>query len=60
MDPRDVRGVQDARSIVEERRLKHVKIGVFDIDSDQPDAFGQGDAEGLSRILADVFGRPEA
>ncbi|MDU8943808.1 GAF domain-containing protein [Ovoidimarina sediminis] len=35
-------------------------IGVLDIDSDQPDAFGQGDAEGLSRILADVFGRLEA
>ncbi|WP_170420032.1 GAF domain-containing protein [Ruegeria arenilitoris] len=32
-------------------------IGVFDIDSDQPDAFEQADAEGLSRILAQVFGR---
>ena len=32
-------------------------IGVFDIDSDQPDAFEQADADGLSRILAQVFGR---
>ncbi len=33
-------------------------IGVFDIDSDQPDAFTQDDAAGLSRILVAVFGRP--
>lgn len=32
-------------------------IGVFDIDSDQPDAFKQADADGLSRILVQVFGR---
>ena len=32
-------------------------IGVFDIDSDQPDAFSQEDAEALGVILADVFGR---
>ena len=30
-------------------------LGVFDIDSDQPDAFTQGDAEALQSILADVF-----
>ena len=30
-------------------------IGVFDIDSDQPAAFGQEDAKGLSCILAQVF-----
>jgi GAF domain-containing protein len=32
-------------------------IGVFDIDSDQPAAFSQTDAEGLGAILAQVFGR---
>jgi len=32
-------------------------IGVFDIDSDLPDAFDAADAEGLSTILASVFGR---
>lgn len=32
-------------------------IGVFDIDSDQPDAFRQEDAEQLSAILQQVFGR---
>jgi GAF domain-containing protein len=31
-------------------------IGVFDIDSDRPDAFDKGDAAGLSNILASVFG----
>ncbi len=31
-------------------------IGVFDIDSDQPDAFTEEDAKGLSAILASVFG----
>ncbi|WP_347311568.1 GAF domain-containing protein [Defluviimonas sp. SAOS-178_SWC] len=31
-------------------------IGVFDIDSDQPDAFTEEDADGLSAILASVFG----
>lgn len=32
-------------------------IGVFDIDSDKPDAFGAGDAAALGAILADVFAR---
>ncbi|MEY8803376.1 GAF domain-containing protein [Leisingera sp. XS_AS12] len=32
-------------------------IGVFDIDSDQPDAFTQEDADQLTAILAQVFGR---
>ena len=32
-------------------------LGVFDIDSDQPDAFDEADDEGLSRILREVFGR---
>ena len=32
-------------------------IGVFDIDSDLPDAFDAADAAGLSAILASVFGR---
>jgi L-methionine (R)-S-oxide reductase len=32
-------------------------IGVFDIDSDQPDAFTQEDADALAAILASVFGR---
>ena len=31
-------------------------IGVLDIDSDQPDAFTEADAEALEAILADVFG----
>ena len=35
-------------------------LGVFDIDSDRPDAFGQQDAEALSAILASVFGRVTA
>ncbi|MDD9921043.1 MAG: GAF domain-containing protein, partial [Boseongicola sp.] len=30
-------------------------IGVFDIDSDQPDAFTQADADALQRIVARVF-----
>jgi len=30
-------------------------LGVFDIDSDQPDAFTQGDADALAAILAEVF-----
>nr|WP_208352722.1 GAF domain-containing protein [Pseudaestuariivita rosea] len=30
-------------------------LGVFDIDSDRPDAFTQKDADALSRILADIF-----
>ncbi|WP_372574087.1 GAF domain-containing protein [Ruegeria jejuensis] len=32
-------------------------IAVFDIDSDQPDAFTETDAEALSRILSGVFAR---
>ncbi|UWQ41188.1 GAF domain-containing protein [Leisingera aquaemixtae] len=32
-------------------------IGVFDIDSDQPDAFTQEDADQLAAILRQVFGR---
>lgn len=31
-------------------------IGVFDIDSDRPDAFTPADAEALEGILAEVFG----
>ena len=30
-------------------------LAVFDIDSDQPDAFTQDDADGLSKILTAVF-----
>lgn len=32
-------------------------IGVFDIDSDRPDAFDAGDSAALQSILASVFGR---
>jgi GAF domain-containing protein len=32
-------------------------IGVFDIDSDQPDAFGDADATALQAILDQTFGR---
>jgi len=32
MDPRQVKTAADARTIVEDRNLSHVKIGVFDID----------------------------
>ena len=32
MDARSVKTAEDARQIVEERGLKHVKVGVFDID----------------------------
>ncbi|WP_111560016.1 GAF domain-containing protein [Paracoccus sediminilitoris] len=32
-------------------------IGVLDIDSDRPDAFDQSDADALSSMLAEVFGR---
>ncbi len=34
-------------------------IGVLDIDSDQPDAFTQTDADALNAILNQVFGTPE-
>ncbi|MEY1554148.1 GAF domain-containing protein [Yoonia sp. R2331] len=30
-------------------------LGVFDIDSDQPGAFDRNDADGLSRVLREVF-----
>ncbi|HEY7377603.1 MAG TPA: glutamine synthetase family protein [Steroidobacteraceae bacterium] len=32
MQPRQVRNARDARAIVEERKLTHVKVGVFDVD----------------------------
>lgn len=32
-------------------------IAVFDIDSDQPDAFRQADADGMAALLAQVFGK---
>ena len=32
-------------------------IAVFDIDSDQPGAFDQSDAEGLAAVLAETFGK---
>ena len=32
MDPRQVKTIADARAIVEERNLAHVKVGAFDID----------------------------
>jgi glutamine synthetase len=32
MDPRSVRTAADARAIVEQRGLSHVKVGVFDVD----------------------------
>lgn len=32
-------------------------LGVLDIDSDRPGAFAMRDADGLSRILGNVFGR---
>lgn len=32
MDPKDVKTAADARAIVEERGLSHVKVGVFDAD----------------------------
>ena len=35
----------------------HDLLGVLDIDSDQPNAFTQDDADGLHAILDDVFGR---
>lgn len=33
-------------------------IAVFDIDSDRPDAFTRSDIDGLTPILAAIFGRP--
>lgn len=35
-------------------------IGVFDLDSDQPDAFEQADIDGLTAILAHVFAKAPA
>lgn len=32
MDPRQIHTPQDARRIVEERKLSHVKVGLFDVD----------------------------
>ena len=32
IDPRTVETVEDAMRIVEERRLEHVKVGLFDVD----------------------------
>lgn len=32
LDPRQVKTIQDARRIVEERQLTHVKVGIFNID----------------------------
>jgi glutamine synthetase len=32
MDPREVRDAEGARRIVEERGLRHVKVGLFDVD----------------------------
>ena len=32
MKPSDVRTAAHARKIVDERRLSHVKVGVFDVD----------------------------
>ena len=32
-------------------------LGVFDIDSDQPDAFDEEDVRELGAILSDTFGR---
>ena len=38
------------------RDARGTLLGVFDIDSDQPAAFTQADADGLTRILRIVFG----
>ena len=32
MEPRQVKNASDARAIVEQHELSHVKVGVFDID----------------------------
>ena len=32
MNPRDVKSAEDARHIVEERNITHIKVGLFDID----------------------------
>lgn len=37
-----------------------VLLGVFDLDSDQPDAFTQSDADELAAILSDTFKEAQA
>ncbi|MFT6732885.1 MAG: glutamine synthetase [Polaribacter sp.] len=32
LDPRNVKTIEDAKKIIEERKLTHVKVGLFDID----------------------------
>ena len=32
MDPRAVKSIEDARRIVEQRSITHIKVGLFDID----------------------------
>ena len=32
INPRDVKTIEDAKSIIEERGLTHIKVGIFDID----------------------------
>jgi len=32
IDPRDVKTATDAKQIIQERKLNHLKVGVFDID----------------------------
>lgn len=32
LNPREIRTIEDAKRIVEERQLTHVKVGLFDID----------------------------
>lgn len=32
MNPRDIKSIDDAKRIVEERGLTHIKVGIFDID----------------------------
>jgi glutamine synthetase len=32
MNPRDVKSIEDAKNIVNERGLSHVKVGIFDLD----------------------------
>ncbi|WP_298628420.1 glutamine synthetase [uncultured Legionella sp.] len=32
LNPRDIHSIEDAKRIVEERQLSHVKVGIFDVD----------------------------
>ncbi|MGH8185980.1 MAG: glutamine synthetase, partial [Steroidobacteraceae bacterium] len=32
LEPRQVKTIADAKAIVEQRKLAHVKVGVFDVD----------------------------